>query len=89
MSVQVEGAIVTDNIVSVLKKWQINDNVPEIHVEKLCELQDFFCRLLINDYPDIDQKGINDHLMAIIDLKDDLKMFNLNSNCDTDSPNIK
>lgn len=87
MRVDIEGAIITSDIVAVLKDWQQSaENVADIHVEKLCKLQDFFCRLLINDCPDVDNDIINQFLMDIINLKDDLKMFNMDSICNQTSP---
>ena len=77
MNMNIDGAIVTENIVAVLKNWQQCDDVPEMYVEKLCKLQDFFCRMLINDCPGIDNKTINEYLMDIINMKDDIKMFKI------------
>jgi len=77
MNMNIEGAMINDSIVEILKEWQLNDNVPVIHIEKLCRLQDFFCRLLINNCPDIENNIINEFLMDIINIKDDLRMFNL------------
>jgi hypothetical protein len=81
MNVNVEGAIVTRDIASALKGWQQNDNVPEHYVEYLCDMQDFFCRLLLDHQLDIDDTIINQFLKKIITMKDDLKMFYVNSTC--------
>ena len=73
----IDGAVINQNIVTILKDWQTNDNVPELHVEKLCNLQDFFCRLLINKSTDVGDEIITEFLQDIIVLKDDLKMFDI------------
>ncbi len=71
------GLIFTEGILSTLHEWQVHDNFSMIHLENLSDLQDFFCRLLINNCVKPDPEIICKHLGNIICLKDDIKNFTI------------
>ena len=59
---------------AMLKEWQ-SKNAPSQHIEKLCDLQDFLCYLLMHNPARLDNEVISGFLMDIVSLKNDLKLL--------------
>lgn len=79
MSAIANGAIISDRIADILQRWQdftsIENSELQEHLNNLCCMQDFFCRMLTETIPGVDVNTIANYLADIVCLKDDLKMF--------------
>jgi hypothetical protein len=76
MKTTIDGVEITPAMTEILKKWfiynpAVEESYPEYYVQKLGEMQDYFCRNLEEESNRLET--VKHMLLSIIAIKDDFK----------------